>query len=52
LPISAPLADTIGLLPDDMLTYSLHWTSETKRTYRIKEILEVKERRFGRKKEM
>jgi hypothetical protein len=49
LPISAPLAATIGPLPDDMLTYSLHWTSETKRTCRIKEILEVKKDVEGKK---
>jgi hypothetical protein len=26
----------------------MHWTSEIKRTGRIKEIMEVKRRRFGR----
>jgi len=35
-----------------MLTYSLHWASETKRTCRIKEIMEVKRKKMwkGRRK--
>lgn len=36
LPISAPLSDRVDPLPDDILTYSLYRSSETKRTGRIK----------------